>query len=275
MKKISFVCILFLLCCLKSAAQIQLTNSIPGNNQFYRCTNTDGTQLFIGYPKDNKFMIYNADFSLNREVTLNIPNLISTSYMRINGGDGDVYYATNHLFNSDNLLEFVVRIKDPISGKSGFAVVNENNVILLSIYCENATDNPDKCIFYSTKTRFYLAASLGSTTKLYSLPGTERFDGSAETTSPTSVKEIASSVTESPFPNPARTTVKLTYTLPEGTKGTIQVYDVNGKILNSLVVNGAFPYLDLDITNYTAGTYLYTVQEGNSVISSGKFLVAK
>jgi hypothetical protein len=78
----------------------------------------------------------------------------------------------------------------------------------------------------------------------------------------------------SPFPNPAQSSVNLTYTLPEGNQGKLSVYDLSGKLLKTVSVDGTFPYVSLDVSNYKPATYVYKV-DCNGTTASNKFVVAR
>ena len=74
------------------------------------------------------------------------------------------------------------------------------------------------------------------------------------------------------FPNPFNPTTRIRYQLPEQSNVTIQIYDIMGRIVRTLVTNqnelAGFHQLTWDATNnngdpVSAGMYLYVIQAGD------------
>jgi hypothetical protein len=65
------------------------------------------------------------------------------------------------------------------------------------------------------------------------------------------------------YPNPTRNTVQITWTATGSSK--VILTDLNGKVLSSQVVNET--QTTLDLSNYTPGVYLITVQMGEQVVT--------
>ena len=75
------------------------------------------------------------------------------------------------------------------------------------------------------------------------------------------IEELASSFEL--YPNPTRNTVQITWTATGSSK--VIVTDLNGKVLSSQLVNET--QTTLDLSNYTPGVYLITVQMGEQVVT--------
>jgi hypothetical protein len=281
MRKIYVLSFLLLVLVTKSSGQISLVTSFDGNEvAIKKFTNIDGSIGFINQKDSNVLDIYNEDFSLNRTVTLNIPNMKEISNMDIyNGFDHKGIMGSTHLFNDNAALEFIVHLKNKTTGEIGFAVVDENSKILFS---KSAEAWALEIIFglMTTSNKIYLNVYSGNyqanrkSQEIYSLPGTERFDWSSSSSSTSDVKSVISKSNVYPFPNPAHSTVNLSYTLPKGSQGTLSVYDLGGKCLKTLKVDGTFPYVALDISGYETATYFYKVECNGTSVSS-KFIVSR
>lgn len=262
----------------KMNAQITLVNSIDRESRISKYTYPDGTLIFISSDwSSNVIKIFNSDFSFKKEIILNISNLYYTGGLQI-GNHGDWLMATSHLFNGDDLLEFVVWLKNQSTGQIGFAVVNENSTVLFSKYRDNSKDSYDGMHYYSSSTQNFMSVdyynSNGGVTEIYSLPGTERFDGSSSSAT-SNLKSIQALSKSFAYPNPSKTSVNLTYTLPQGQQGTLSVYNLSGQLLKTFTVDGTFPYVTLDVANYTNGTYVYNVTVDGVVTATNKFVVEK
>jgi hypothetical protein len=280
MKKIYFFALFLALIGTKANAQITLVNTI--NESMYdasKFTNLDGSNGYvIPTASRNIIKVYNADFSLNRTITLNIPNFNDIIEIdRYNGIDKTIYGST-HLFNNNASLEFVVKLKNNTTGIYSVAVVDENSNILFSkdavagvgwvaVSFITSSTNIYMLIHYETSSTIYK-------TEIYSLPGTERFDCCSSSSTPTGTVSPVERFMSSPFSNPAQTSVNLTYTLPEGNQGKLSVYDLSGKLLKTVTVDGSFPYVTLDVSNYKPATYVYKVA-CNGTTASNKFVIAR
>jgi hypothetical protein len=75
-------------------------------------------------------------------------------------------------------------------------------------------------------------------------------------------------------PNPFNTSTRIRYSIPKGSNGQIIIYDVTGKIVNSVEANqnGAIP---LNRYNLSAGTYTYTLMIDGKVALSKQMLIIK
>ena len=65
------------------------------------------------------------------------------------------------------------------------------------------------------------------------------------------------------YPNPTRSTVQLSWT--SSGSASVVLTDFNGKVLSSQVVDET--QTTLDLSNYTPGVYLITVQMGEQVVT--------
>ncbi len=99
--------------------------------------------------------------------------------------------------------------------------------------------------------------SLRFKTEIYSLPGVG-----------TNVRSAQAEKVSSPYPNPAKTTVTLPYQLKQGETSTMNIYSINGQLIESKQIDSVFNKILLNVSGYAKGAYLYEV---NGV--SNRFIV--
>lgn len=284
MKKNLILFLVFLVFSSQMFSQITLITTINNETDYLtKFKNTNGTIGFVNIsPLDStQLKVYNSDFTVNRVVKLNIPNFYYIQEMDKYNGIvyGDNLIVSTHLFNDNEVLEFLVGLKDKSTGRDGFAIVDEFSNILFSKYAglnENLYFN-----FMTTENKAYLFIEYQNITndehvktEVYSLPGTERFDWGEVS----EINAIRNSTNESlrktiPFPNPSHTTINLSYSLDKGVMGTLSVYDLNGNCLKTMTVDGSLPYVILDISTFKPATYIYKI-ESKGVVMTEKFIVS-
>jgi len=79
------------------------------------------------------------------------------------------------------------------------------------------------------------------------------------------------------FPNPFNPTTQITYELPQEADVTLQVFDLTGRQVATLVnetVNAGSHTVNFDASNLSSGVYVYRLQAG-SVVMSRKLTLIK
>lgn len=87
------------------------------------------------------------------------------------------------------------------------------------------------------------------TEEIYSLPGTGT-SGLSESYSKEGIGLYA-------YPNPATDYITLPYSLDGKRIGDLKIYDLNGILIESKKVGGDFNEIQLDVSSYKSGTYVY------------------
>lgn len=77
------------------------------------------------------------------------------------------------------------------------------------------------------------------------------------------------------FPNPNDGNFNINYTLPENAKGKLLVYDLAGKQMLDFVLPSFTHSVSMHLNDLTPGIYLYKVMNGETVVASDKFIIAK
>ncbi len=233
-------------------AQITLENTFSDN--LYYFTNTHlKTLYFSASPVNgNQFIFYNEDYSYYKTVTITPPS----GYKCF--GIGNI---SDHLFNSDDLIEFTCVFGDTLN----------NSGYLLKLYNENETEMQNFGNAYSSyayKTinndvrfsvfKYVDYPNSDYETDVYSLPG-----------SIASARSLKSEACEYlPYPNPANTIIYLKYNLDQSEIENLQIYNSFGQIIETKKIGGAFNRIKLDISSYPSGQYFY-----NYKTNTQKFIV--
>jgi len=189
---------------------------------------------------------YNLDYSIYKSLNLIIP----TGYPRIDG----ITFATTHLFNTDDLIEFVVGFRTAAYATS-YILMNENGDVIFDF----KNDQPSN-VFTGNNGELKLYTSH------YAATGCSVYTLQSPKINQLSASNIKSSI--APFPNPAKQIIHLPYQLELGSRATMKIFDVKGKQITTKQIDATFDKLLLDVSAYQKGMYVY---EYNG--KSGKFVV--
>jgi hypothetical protein len=220
--------------------------------QSYYNSKVDGNSYIV--------KIYNSDFSVN---SINTYNFNPPAGYKVS-----TVSMTRQLFNTDNNFEFLVsyvRIDN----------VNDNTRQQLILHNQNGTIIKDFGMAYiigassllhivGNGFRFlvhkmnYNDLNLSTQVEIYSVPGT-----------PASLDQgIKSGLYQAPYPNPANTIITLPYQLQQGESSAMNIFNINGQLLETKKIDSAFEKILLNVSNYSRGIYIYEV---NGL--SNKFIV--
>ena len=215
--------------------QYDQTNSFKTDAglNFYTLDNSTGTLL-----------IYNASHSLIKTVTIPIPNGSIPQCL---------YTITDKLFNSDALIEFIIRFEGGSESNPEFlSLINENGTILQQYdnkseaYIIKGTSGTFKLITLSNPYTQVPAAS-NIYYDVYSLPGTTL----------NVLQNNSAENTFFGFPNPTQHKISITNNLESGQNATLEVFDINGKKVMQKNVVGENGEINLDVKELSNGVYIY------------------
>ena len=278
MAKISFyTSIVAIMCCLSqvSNAQITLEHTFKNENVSVMSGNVNGKPNFFVeelFPVGSFYLTevvnnsvhikaYNPDYTLiiDKTYSLTPPTGYKASYVRV----------SKKVFNTDDNYELLVTFSkiSPVS--------NDNEACRLILYDSNRNVIKDfgaGNIFYmgnlyiinnnckATMFRYlYDGGDLVANTEIYSVPG----DPSAYDAGNTSVDSFSS-----PYPNPANTYITLPYKLNEGEFAVMNIFNINGQLIETKKIGYDFDKILLDVSGYAKGMYIYEVKN-----VSNKFVV--
>jgi len=253
MKKIlTIISIGFALLCTNTASaadyltkETSLTTTIYPSDE----ATTSFFYTISGSKASTKIKIYNSDYSVYKESTL--ASVPSTKGIDTEGEISKLFlnpygvFATKHLFNSDDKIEFLILSWCMCSPEFSMQLYDEDGTLLQDFGNKNyakiiqTTDSKLKLIIGTN--------SADSVTSIYTLPGTL-----------SSVSLKSATVSDSPYPNPASTTVTLPYKIASGTTTTMSIYNINGQLIEQKTIDSVFDKILLNVSGYEPGTYIYT-----------------
>lgn len=235
MKKLLLLvsCCLFGIC---AEAQINLEHTFEGDYVVFN------EKYFVLNLNSNTVNIYNSDYSLYKTVNTTFPsNLVRT-----------IMFPSRHLFNSDEKFEFLIYASN-YSANSGTCIIcNEDGDIVKNITSTDysfstfgiVNDNGSYKLLVGKNV--HLDYSYSYSYDLYSLPGIYEF---------TEEQNYVSNL--NCYPNPAKNIVTLQYNIDKGMTSVINIYDINGRLIETKNVGSDFNEIHLDVTNYPSGIYIY------------------
>lgn len=259
MKKLSLIIAMTIIC---KMALAQLTLLHTFNNYM------GNTFASINYYGDNKYYpiylsiengtvrsyIYNADFSLDDlfSITPNIPEgytLYSSSCK----------FLSNHLINNDDDYEWLIvayNSSADVNSQYYTYITNSHGYIILDLGYSRAS--PLFLDFHVANgqlrmslLRYYqIMDDNGYYTNYYT-------DIYACGGNVTNVNQNKKEVSMSAYPNPATSFINLPYELNEGETSTMNIYDINGRLIEQKPIGYHFNKVVLETSDYKAGTYIY------------------
>lgn len=189
-------------------------------------------------------------------------------------------YITQSLFDVDTAIEFLYTnfsfYNPSQSYKAITHIVKENGTIMF-------TDSAAPLVKTNFHQQFYpiyntangtkmILSNVNGTAEVFSLPGTI-----AECTTGNNILSTNPGMEMNLFPNPANkhSVLTLDYTLPENVKKAILIIvDENGKQIKTIQIGNAMQNLLLNISEFTAGIYFYTIMtDDGKIIQSKKSIV--
>lgn len=198
--------------------------------------------------------IYNADFSLNNSFSVRVNNLPQgyTLY--------SCKFLSNNFINTDNKNEWLI----VANNSSASASQNRNQFQYVCIINSDGeiVYNLGYCYFFSSMT-FHIANgqlrasvvkssydegnnSMNYFTEIYSCGGNYN-----------RVTESKIEKATDAYPNPATSFINLPYELNEGETSTMNIYDINGRLIEQRPIGYHFGNIELNVSCYKAGTYIY------------------
>ncbi|WP_428233010.1 T9SS type A sorting domain-containing protein [Flavobacterium sp.] len=218
-------------------------NQDEGGDQSY-FFNTETASYHYTFDTSNVLKIYTETHSVYK--TVNLP--VDTGYIINN-----MYLFTDKLFNSDNLIEFLLVTRSP-TGTHKMTLVNENGVVL-----QQFGDKQDALIVKTlsnnykliTQKAFYESDIYTTTKDVYSLTGTL----SVNQTNKLSKASVA-------YPNPVKDILSITNPSDKTENSSLKVYAVSGKlVLQKNISNDAQDFIKLDVSGLQPGVYIYKINE--------------
>ena len=77
------------------------------------------------------------------------------------------------------------------------------------------------------------------------------------------------------YPNPAKEEVKITYSLEKGQQGTVEIYNLVGEKMQSILLNNESNDKTISIVSYNSGIYIYKYIIDGELKAADKLLIIK
>lgn len=194
-----------------------------GNNYYYVATDT------------NTVYLYNADFSLNKTVSVDDSLRISTAIPYVN------------VFTTSGGIDFHIAAYSKKERSRRYTLIKDDNGSIIK-FIPNLS--------YVRYNRLVAWRNDGGS-DVYSLPGQ------------TSIKSVESkSMQAKAYPNPTHDVITINFDMEPGEIQTVHIYNANGMLIDTKQVGGRINHLLLDVSHYLRGMYIY---EYNN--NSGRFIV--
>ena len=249
MKKIIFCLIATISISNFSSAQATLENTYATKKIGWEQTNAFKTDAGLNYytvEGTNTLKFYNSSHTLTNTITIPIDSGYTLN---------SIYAVSDKLFNTDALVEFLVFtiLDNGNSSTYKLTLVNQNGTVLQQLgsrsdayIIKNPTTNQYKLITI-LPTYYNVAGTTDNIYDVYSLPGTSL--------GTVMLNKNANSFFG--FPNPAEENILITNNLENGKKGTLEVFDINGKKVIEKNVTSDSVEINLDISELNTGVYIY------------------
>lgn len=231
--------------------QMNLEHAYTSDGSHWNIYSDNSTSHYLIGKSNNTFEIYNANHTLYKILTPNIPS----SYTFIPELLRDSYSISKHIFNTDDKLEFILTFINNQGGQHLMLIINEDgNIIkqfgndyhaLYQIFHDAA----------SHQNKFVISKNSGTNTvtEVYTLPTSTLTTLEIQTQN----KNILSA-----FPVPAN---KLLTIMNPGNGGSnVQVYDISGKMVLHKSFGSGEKSIALDVESLKAGVYLYKIGDQSS-----------
>jgi hypothetical protein len=216
---------------------------------------SDGSQRIIPiHAYSETIVIYDISFNIIKTVNFSsLGNYIDLYYQGA-GSPIDNFVVSANLFNTDDKLEFLIRVDQNAK------IVNEDLQVIFETegYFLNIIE---------TQNGKLLVVEREEGLDYYALPGYIE---------PTGIQSARIKQLSSPYPNPAKMYINLTYILPENVStGIIQVFNLQGQLIKTLPVDNSSEYVRLETSYLSAGSYFYALDINGQKGESKQFIVTK
>ena len=224
------------------------------------------SDVVLAYTKaaDKSVTFYKSDLSVAKKIICAygiIPNFMGFGYIEdvVNGN----FYVSQQLFNDDDKFEFIAWVMTN-NYRYRFCIYNDDLQCLFT--SSEAFYTMLKITLHATSAGYLLC--LGDDRAIpeyYALPGYQVEE--------TGLRNTRLLTLNHPYPNPATNYIDLPYTLSENTTtGVIRIYNMQGQLIQTSVVDGAFDYIRVNTSTLPAGSYMYNL-DVNGQLSEGQHFV--
>ena len=197
----------------------------------------------------NQIRLYNEDYSLYKTITVVPPTGLSI---------GSASLFSKNIITTDNKVTFFVLFTASTMPTdrnlySTLRLYNEDNAIVKDFGYSYLFGTSYHAVSNECRLsilRYVYTDKITYATDIYSLPGT--------------VTDLRSAQVEKtkqfPYPNPANTVIVLPYKLEQGETAVMNIYNMNGQLVDVKQIDFVFDRILLNVSGYAKGVYIYEVK---------------
>lgn len=258
-----------------TTAQITLDHTLGGSTADIITLSTSGDKILTF--NNETIRLYNLDYSLWKSIDIpQFPNYTAYFWGAVPS------LVSEELFDNDPssieiLIPYIANVQDqPFKT----AIIRDNGTVLTEFEGSARWDEiPSVFVGNDGKLKLPIGNSDDDKTRIYSLPGSFPCqpdfcnEGGNSGSKPVSF-EKAGGILSNPIPNPANSFVTIKYSLPPATTAAfLQIMAVNGKVLSQHPINGINGSINIDISQYKSGSYLYQIKTTRGISNTKKLQV--
>ena len=226
--------------------QSYIINQDEGGDQTY-FFNTETGSYHYTFDGSNVLRIYTEAHSVY--ATINLPVDVGFTV-------SNIQLFTDKLFNSDNLIEFLLVTSQ--SGTYKMTLLNQNGDVLQQFGDKNealvvkTVSNNYKLI---TEKGYSVSNSYFTSKDVYSLTGTLSVNQASAISKKASIA----------YPNPVKNILNITNPSNKSGDKSLKVFSIGGKlVLQKNISDEKEDFIKLDVSNLQSGVYIYRINEVNN-----------
>jgi hypothetical protein len=279
MKKILLIFIMAFGMNVKAQINLEATYDTASANLYIVTLEVDSDK-YVKVERQNSahraIILYNLDHSIWKTIDCSSFPKFDSCGGSLNYGryNFEVLYITQHLFDSDNGIEFMFNINGCGVNDYFTGIYNEDGT---SIFTQNgatpAVHLNIPIVFkpiYNTINGAKMILSFPATnqSKVYSIPGTLSNSNMIHS------NNSNGSALFSVYPNPTSNQTIINYKLPMGiTNGEIIISDMTGKEIKKYSVDNSFDNLIISTNELMHGVYMYSLKGSGKILETKKIIV--
>jgi len=259
-------------------AQIVLEKTLTSNT-YIQVVNfaISGKKLVTYDTLAKQIKLFNTDYSLWKSIPIpSIPNYTHETYSL----DYRVPFISETLFNSDNLIEFILLYHSQIVGnQNNYFLLNEKGDVLQDFGPQISNSYSfDVMKFSKNEYKLVVREWPSTVNRIYSLPGSLPCDDVCDNSN-VGLKEINNNSTGGiveAIPNPSSNTVTITYSLPSNVRASsLDIFNSNGQKVKSVSLDRHSKQIVIDNREFPSGMYFYSIVADGMQSTVRKMIVVK
>lgn len=232
----------------------------------------DMPKILVYEPLENHFDLYNEDYTLYRSV--DIP------YNYQGSGQYNMFHVSRTLFDCDSTnIEYLISWSG--QPQTWSKIIREDETELLSeegvIYNAYNISVPESNGIVSgpNGSLLHLEGSFSGDpiSRVFQLCGQLPRNISRMDSTMTGLTEEDETLDQVKlYPNPSDSQINIDYDLAGNKKGVLEIYNMDGQLVEKKKLGDFFDKVMLDVSGYTSGTYIVKIQTESGEILSKRFI---